>query len=315
MPAPWTFAHVADIQVGSPRSYRFRPAWNDNWRTARRQILALRPELLLVGGDLTRDGNLPEHRYELEAAKADLDNLPFPVHVIPGNMDTGNKRAEVSARSGEDQDGDVRLNLTSEALARYESVFGPSRWTCVHRNVRFSGLCDMLLNSGLPEEDEQWRWLERVAELPRERHHVWMIHYALFIDRPDEPNWDPTDPETYHCWYFGIDLPGRRRLLDLLHASGADLLLTAHVHNRRTRRIDGLRVDCAPATCMSQFEHRWPDADPTLGFTVYTVTDDAVEPRFVPLERVSTRKGYGPGGHVRPEARDYSLAWEAPPGG
>jgi len=28
--APWTFAYAADIQVGSPRSFRFKPAWNDN---------------------------------------------------------------------------------------------------------------------------------------------------------------------------------------------------------------------------------------------------------------------------------------------
>jgi hypothetical protein len=59
---PWTFIHVADIQPGSPRSYRYNPSWIKNWRQARQQMLAINPDLLLVGGDLTRDGSL--HRYE-----------------------------------------------------------------------------------------------------------------------------------------------------------------------------------------------------------------------------------------------------------
>ena len=49
---PWTFVHAADIQVGSPRSFSFAPAWNENWQTARKQIIEINPDLLLIGGDL-----------------------------------------------------------------------------------------------------------------------------------------------------------------------------------------------------------------------------------------------------------------------
>ena len=81
---PWTFVHVCDIQVGSPRSFRFKPAWNENWQTARKQIVAIKPEVLLVGGDLTRDGSV--HDYELANIKADLHSLPFPCYAVPGNI-------------------------------------------------------------------------------------------------------------------------------------------------------------------------------------------------------------------------------------
>ena len=91
----WSFVFATDIHVGSPRSYRFAPAWNENWVTARKQIVGIHPDLLLLGGDLTRDGGLPKHRYELEDIKTDLDALPFPYRVTPGNMDTGNKHTEV----------------------------------------------------------------------------------------------------------------------------------------------------------------------------------------------------------------------------
>jgi len=305
---PWTFAHVSDIQVGSPRSFRFQPAWNENWQTARRQIIEAKPEFLLVGGDLTRDGAL--HRYELEAIQEDLDGLPFPCHVIPGNMDSGNKHTDVPGPPREGRDDDVNLNLTSEALAAFESVFGPSQWSFVHKGVRFSGFCDMLAGSGLPEEEEQWRWMENVAALPKAPHHVWIMHYALFIDDPREPNWNIADPEQYQSWYFSIDEPQRSRLFEVFRATETDLVITGHIHNRRSFEVEGIRIDCAPATCMSQFGTRWPDGDLTLGFTRYTVTDEAVTGTFVPLEHVSTRKGYGPGGHPRPDQRDYSLAWE-----
>ncbi|MBI3986193.1 MAG: metallophosphoesterase [Lentisphaerae bacterium] len=306
---PWTFAHVADIHVGSPRSFRFQPAWNENWETARRRLVALRPDLLLVGGDVARDGTL--HRYELEAVRDDFQRLPFPAHVVPGNMDTGNKHA--TAQGFYARQRDIALNIQPEQLRQFESVFGPSAWTFVHRGVRFSGFCDMLLGSGLPEEAALWRWLESVARLPRERFHVWCLHYAVFIETPDEPNYRIAGSQAeYLDWYFGLDNPGRRRLLDLFKASGATLAISGHVHCRKTHFAEGIRFDIAPSTAFAQYDRRWPDGDPTLGFLVYTVGEEAITCAFTPLERVSHLPGYGPGGHVLPEDRDYSIAWEKP---
>ena len=47
---------------------------------------------MLVGGDVTRDGSI--HRWELEEMRADFDGMAIPHHVIPGNMDTGNKHTD-----------------------------------------------------------------------------------------------------------------------------------------------------------------------------------------------------------------------------
>ena len=38
----WTFGHVADIQVGSPRSFRFAPAWNENWAYPRLRMATMK---------------------------------------------------------------------------------------------------------------------------------------------------------------------------------------------------------------------------------------------------------------------------------
>ncbi|HET6452819.1 MAG TPA: metallophosphoesterase [Armatimonadota bacterium] len=301
---PWTFVHAADIQVGSPRSFRFAPAWNENWQTARKQIVEINPDLLLIGGDLTRDGSI--HRYELEAIKTDLDSLPFPCHVIPGNMDTGNKHTNVSGTvQGAD---DTSLNLTSEQLRQFSSVFGPLWWGFVHKEVRFSGFCDMIAGSGLPEENDLWDWMETQRNEPHARHHVWIMHYPLFIDEPNEPNFDIR--ERYLDWYFGVDEPSRSRIMHIFKDTASDIVISGHIHCRRTTHVDGIRFDYAPATAFHQWADRWPDGDPTLGFLKYDVSEQGIECSFIPLEKVSTAKGYGPGGHPPPAQRDYSIAWE-----
>jgi hypothetical protein len=136
----WTFLHACDSHLGTPRSYRFRPAINQRWAAIKEQMAALDPEFLLHGGDLTRDGDTHEVEYQL--ARDDLDTLPFPTFVIPGNMDVGNKHTSVS---GTIRDwNDVELNMTSERLDLFASWFGPIHWTLslsrcsLHRFLRGS---------------------------------------------------------------------------------------------------------------------------------------------------------------------------------
>ena len=306
-PRPWTFIHVTDMQPGSPRSFRYNPAWAENWETARRQIIERRPEFLLVGGDVSRDGSI--HRWELEEMKASLEAMEIPYRVIPGNMDTGNKHTRRQGPFPERDD--VSLNITSEQLLQFESVFGPSRWTFIHRNVRVSGLCDMVLGSGLTEEARTWEWLNRQQTAKRAEHHFWLIHYPLFIDRLDEPRFAITRRETYYEWYFCLDQDSRDRLLATFKATGATRVVSGHVHCRMEHVADGIHFDLAPATCGSQWTGHWAEGDGTPGFLEYLVDGDRIAKRFVPLDRVSTRTdGYGPGGHPRPEQRDYSLAWK-----
>ena len=294
----WSFIHVSDMHIGTPRSYRFQPAWNANWETARRQIVALNPELLLVGGDMTRDG--ATHRFELEQAKADFDALPFPCHCIPGNHEVGNK-----FRHGDP------VSVQSGYLDNYRSVFGPSAWSFVHRNVQFSAFDAFLAGSGLPEEAEMWQWMDSLERDPAVKFHVWMMHPALFIDRLDEPDWDVEKDR--NAWYFGVDEPHRARMFAAFRRTGADLVLSGHIHCRRKLVVEGIVFHLAPSTAFSQWGDRWPDGDDSLGFLEFTVGRDAIREQFVPLETASRLSGYGPGGNPPEAGRDYSVAWEKPP--
>ncbi len=210
----WTLVYAADMQPGSPMSYRFRPAFAENWRTARGQIARLAPELLLVGGDITRDGSI--HRWELGEMRRDLDGMGIPYRVIPGNMDTGNKHTR---RPGPDPGRrDTELNVTSEQVRQFESIFGPTHWSIVHRGLRVTGFCDMFLGSGLPEEDDLWAWLEDLRPVEGQGDHVFLTHYAFFIDELHEETFDIGRGDQYLSWYFGLDRPVRERLLE--HGKG-----------------------------------------------------------------------------------------------
>ena len=155
-----------------------------------------------------------------------------------------------------------------------------------------------------------WEFLEGLKRLPSAEHHVVITHYPLFLDNIDDETFDLTILEQYLPWYFSIDKEHRGRMMDAFKASGVTIAISSHIHCRKADVVEEIRFIKSPATCNAQMKDRWEDADGTLGFLRFDVTDEGITDTFVPLERVSTAKGYGPGGHPKPELRDYSQAWE-----
>ena len=308
----WTFLHINDNHMGTPRSYRFCPAINHHWSVIKRQMSAIEADFLLHGGDLTRDGDT--HEYEYQMVKDDLETLPFPTFVIPGNMDVGNKHTH---RNGPylDRD-DVSLNMSSDRLRLFASYFGPLAWTFLHKRVRFTGFFAAVAGSGLREEERFWYFMERLGKLSPARHHVAIMHYWLFMDDLDEPTWDITKEKEYLSWYFSIDPPHRHRIFDLLKAAKVEIVFCGHIHTGRpVQVVDGIRFyKTSAAGNFAQLADRWPDAELRQGFHRCDVTDDGIEVTFVPCEDIREDfDRYGPTGHPKIEARDYSIARERPP--
>ncbi len=297
----WKFVHVTDIHVGSPDSFRFQPGWNEQWTTATKQIQAIGPELMLVGGDIARDGNTEPEQFE--GSINVLNEVGVPWHVIPGNMDTGNK---ITERQGPYPDrDDVGISVTEELLQAFKEKVGPFPWTFTHRDVRFSGCYEIIKDSALPSATELDRFLEEIGQLPPSRYHVMLNHYPLFIDDINEEQYDIADPELYMSWYFGVDPEPRKRLLEAYHNAGVTHVLSGHIHCRRPPiTIDGITFCFGASTAMRQFGDHWPFGDDTLGFQAFTVSPAGIEFEFHPLAEISTRTdGWGPGGHPKPEAR------------
>lgn len=302
---PWHFIQAGDIHYGSPRSYRFEPSGIENWETATEQMKRISPELLVCCGDLGHDGW--RHPDELVRVRKALDTLPFPCHSVAGNMDVGNKRADHNGIFGED---DVGHNIRSDLLHAFQDHFGPYLWSFVHRDVRFTGFCEMLAGSGLPEEQALWDFLASLRHEPKARFHVCFMHYPPFNDAIDEPTFDNRlSAEDYRQWYDNLDRPERLRLFARLKEMDVCIVFCGHVHHNRTRDAAGIRF----ITCTGTAFRKAPPADGNnqLGFVCCQVTPTGIDTEFIALETESSTRGYGPFGHD--PVRDYSLAWEQPP--
>lgn len=314
---PWTFLHVNDSHMGTPKSYRFRPAVNQRWQAIKAQMSAIDADLLLHGGDLTRDGDT--HEFEYQQAQEDLETLPFPVHIIPGNMDVGNKHAHsdgVKLRWKGLEWHDPDWNMTERRLDLFSSYFGPIHWTFMHRDVRFTGFYAAVAGTGFPHEERMWRLLERLPQLPRARHHVAMMHYWPFMESLNEPDWDLTRGEEYDNWYFSINPPHRQRLWEALKAAGVEILFCGHVHTGRpVQLVDGIRIyrTCAAGNT-AQLTDRWDNIDTRFGFQRCEVTSEGIVVSFVPGDDQCEEFGtFGPLGHPTVSERDYSAARVQPP--
>lgn len=308
----WDFLFATDSHLGTPRSYRFRPAINQRWGAIKRQMADSDAAFLLHGGDLTRDGAC--HEYEYFLARDDLDTLPFPSFVIPGNMDVGNKHTD---RQGTKRPwDDVELNMRSERLDLFASYFGPIHWTFLYGEVRFTGFFAAVAGTGFSQEERLWHLLEKLPRLPRAKHHVAVMHYWPFMESPNESAWDITKVEEYDNWYFSIDPPHRQRILRLLKDAGVDILFCGHVHTGRpVQEVEGIRIyRSAPAGNTAQLADRWPDAETRVGFYRCRVTSGGIDVEFVPgADQCEEFGTYGPWGHPPVEERDYSQAREKPP--
>jgi len=114
---------------------------------------AARPDFTLVTGDLVDKANAESY----ELFRRGVADLPGPVFCVPGNHDVGEKRFEAAPP------GSV---VTSERMAAYRAASGLAWQRFSVQGRHFLLLTSSLFGSGLPDERQQWEWLERELASP-----------------------------------------------------------------------------------------------------------------------------------------------------
>jgi 3',5'-cyclic AMP phosphodiesterase CpdA len=172
-------------------------------------------DLVLIAGDET-DGGL---QGQAALFKQKAKQFQAPVFFVPGNHDVG-----MAAR------GDIKSSITHERVKRFGEGLGPNWFVREAAGVRVIGLNSCLFESGLPEEAEQWQFLEQQMAKPLPGRTILLEHYPLFLKSVDEPA----------KGYWNVGPEPRKRMLQLIKQAGVNTVLSGHLHYPITNRVDGV---------------------------------------------------------------------------
>jgi 3',5'-cyclic AMP phosphodiesterase CpdA len=221
-----------------------------------------KPDLVVHTGDVVILD--PDSTEDRDAAMRIHERIDAPLRVLPGNHDVGESAAEPWRGIG----------VSSERVQGFRSAWGSDRFVLFGDAALdaegwvFAGINSELCSSGLPEEDEQWAWLEEVAAEAAGRSVMLFLHKPLVIDDGAREN-------------VTVTAAARERIRGTF---GGDLRVVGngHVHRYRSTTDEGVMAVSAPSLCFS------PLAEPDLkfgpgsaGIVEYSVRGGHVDARFV----------------------------------
>lgn len=253
----FTVVQVTDTHLASSR-----PQYTENWLIAVDAIAALRPDLVIHTGDLSKDG--ADSDDDLNYAKAQLDVLGLPWLAIPGNHDVGDD--PVSAQTSDPPQEIVPLRLT-----RYRRVFGDDYWYRDLAGWRLIGLNTQLCNSAMTEEAEQAAFLDEAVASANGTPIALFLHKPLFAK----------GPEVVDAPHRFLNPPMRQRLEDVIRSDGVRLVASGHLHLTRHVEKDGADCIWAPSTAFVLGNAIQPTMGrKEVGFVEYRFDGDGVSHRF-----------------------------------
>jgi calcineurin-like phosphoesterase family protein len=218
------------------------PQAQANWDAVVSYVGACAPDLVIHLGDLSLDG--AHNAADLRHGRAQLDRLPVPWRVVPGNHDVGDNPWP-GAPAG--------IAVDSARHQRWLDVVGAGHWSVSVSGWTVLAINAQLLGSGLEAEAAQWSWLQE--QIGRHRGHQ---PVALITHKPvTATGTELAAAPPYRFW----PQPARDRLARLFAGTPPALAISGHVHQYRLLRLDGIDHLWVPTTWAVLPDH----AQPVLG--------------------------------------------------
>lgn len=254
--------HISDIHLSRQRAYTYA-----NWQAALHYIDAVRPDLVVNTGDLVLDS--PEDVDDLIFAYSEMQRVPVPWMVLPGDHDIGGSPPQPSLRP--DVPWLERYMVTQERIDRYLEIAGYDCWAMPFGSWYLIGINTLLAESGLPAEAQQWDYLQQQLVQAAGRPVALFMHKPPCIAALDEVG----DVTT------AMPDRGRRRLHQLITKYPVHLIASGHRHVYRTYHTHGITIVNAP-TLMCDADGSWAtDGIYRNGLVEYTFNGNSVEFRLV----------------------------------
>lgn len=211
----FTFIHMSDPQIGFRDNTIGYVQSNKLMRQAIEAANALRPEAVIITGDLVND---PDNLLQKAGFNTNLGAIEAPVWLLPGNHD-------IKGYTPENHDAYVELR-------------GYDRFSFQLNGCSFIGIDTNPIKEGVTEaEEEQFEWLTEQLEAAREARYTFIfLHCPIVRESLNEPE-----------DYFNFDMSQRRRYIDLFKKYGVDAVFAGHTHCQYTAHVEGIRFFTAGA--------------------------------------------------------------------
>lgn len=279
LPAEFEFVVLADThytRISEDARVEFEGRRKQSARIAHVMGLidSLNPEFVIHLGDLTQEA--PESKnFELSRQEA-LDQIGYlnsKWYQVAGNHEVGDK-----------PDATMPTHPVSRRiLAAYHAKMGSSWYSFNHGKCSFIILNSQIFNTGIPEENEQYFWVENLLTKLKGQRLLVFMHLPLFI-------FERTESSTGH--YDNIGEPARSRLIELFQKYSVELVINGHVHFQFLNCFDQIRLLTLGSTSFTRpgFAHAFTSAPPPenaredvakLGFYLFRVLRHKVDVHFM----------------------------------
>jgi len=232
----------------------------DRFARLRQRINRMRPDQVVISGDLTNDGFLSDGVFE--RMKQELDLFDATVLIIPGNHDVGDKPG-------------MKHPVRREHLERWKQVFSQDRFAVRRGGWMILGMNTQLAGCGLEEERQQMRWLdEQIATCEREKRLIAFFgHLPAYLLDPDE-----TLSGSHAYWQ--IEPTARAELVQRLRSPALRLAASGHLHWHQVFERGSATWVWCPSCSFIVDDACFPTGGDTLGFVRYAFTGTGVTPHL-----------------------------------
>lgn len=201
-----TILFLADPHLGEDQ-----PGHQASFEEILQRAAPMRPQLVIVLGDVTEDGKRRESYFD--DARRQIARFNCEVVCIPGNHEEGYNVHRTTHLPP----------VERPFLKRFEHYFNPMPWSRQVGAVRILGIDSQILGSGWNEERHQQAWLsEQLQSRQTKESIVVVMHTPLYLETPG-PQDDIHD-------YWAIPHQARGNLLACLKQNPPEMLLAGHVH-------------------------------------------------------------------------------------
>ncbi len=258
---PWFFIVAADPQLSG------KEIDEQNWTTAIKHINRLRPDFVVVCGDLTFGGNKSEDRAKSPVMERDNKLAETYAGIVAG-LDKAIPLYNVAGNH------DVGQNPSAATIEFFTKHFGKPWQSFEHKGSLFICLESNLLRDGSAAPDlaaQELTWLKTTLADAKGKpyaHKMLFMHHPLYVKSADEKD-----------AYENIPTPRRAELLKLFHDSGIQAAFFGHRHKNEYVKDDEMEMITTTVAALGASPKNNPH-----GVRIVEVYPDRIEQKFYSYE-------------------------------